>query len=126
VYLERHEVSITVSAGGAGTGYTQVVHGVVHAIRYVPDGSSPYDTGFDATITCDVSGLPIITVTNGGTAALSLYPRAATVSVANAAALYAGGGTAVNDKIPVAGEKIKIVIADGGNATTGKFHVYVG
>lgn len=126
MYCERHEVDITVNASGAGTGYTPVVSGHVLAIRYVPDGTAPYDTGFDATITCDVSGLPILTVTNGGTSALNLFPRAATVSTANAAALYAAGGTAVNDRIPVAAERIKIVLAQAGNTTTGRFHVYVG
>lgn len=126
MFVERHEVAITVNASGAGTGYTPIVSGRVLAIRYVPDGTAPYDTGFDATITCDVSALPVITVTNGGTGALSLYPRAATVSVANAAALFASGGEAVRDYIPVAGERVKVVIADGGVSTTGKFHVYIG
>lgn len=125
MFVERHEVSITVNGSGAGTGYTPIVSGRVLAIRYVPDGTSPYDTGFDATITCDVSALPVITVTNGGTSALSLYPRAATVSVANAASLYAAT-FAVNDSVPVAAERIKIVIADGGASTVGKFHVYIG
>lgn len=126
MFVERHEVSITVDASGDGTGYTPTVTGRVIAIRYVPDGSTPYDTGFDAVITCDVTGLAILTITNGGTAALNIYPRAATVSVANAASLYAAGGTAVNDHIPVSAERIKIVLAQAGNATTGKFHVYVG
>src|SRR3970040_59161 len=114
MYVERHEVSIAVNASGDATGYAPGVSGGVLPIRYVPDGTAPYDTGFDAVVTCDVSGLPILTVTNGGTAALSFYPRAATVSVANAAALYAAAGTAVNDLIPVAAERVKIVIAQGG------------
>lgn len=124
-YIERHAVSIDV-ASGSGTGFTPPVSGHVLAIRYVPDATAPYATGFDATITAEVSGLPIITVTDGGTSALSLYPRAATVSVANAAAVYADGGEAVNAPIPVAGERVKIVIAEGGTAKTGLFHVYVG
>lgn len=124
--MERHEVSVTTTAGGAATEYTPIVSGVIHAIRYVPDGSSPLDTGFDATITADVSGLPIITVTNGGVSALSLYPRAAEATVANAAGLYAGGGEAVLVPIPVSNERVKIVIAQGGNTKSGTFHVYVG
>lgn len=126
MHLTRHVVDLSVNSSGDGTGYTDIANGHVHAIRYVPDGSTPYDTGFDATITGDVSGIPIVTVTNGGTSALSLAPRMATVSTANAAALYAAGGVAVNDRIPVAGERIKIVIAQGGASKTGQWHVYVG
>jgi hypothetical protein len=126
MFVERHEVTIAVSAGGAGTGYTPVVTGFIRAIVYVPDATIPYDTGFDAVITCDVSGLAIDTITNGGTGALNLYPRAATTTIANAASLYAAGGTAVNDRIPVANERVKIVIAQGGTSKTGLFHVYIG
>jgi hypothetical protein len=126
MFVERHEVTITVDASGNGTGFTPIVSGQVQAIRYVPDGSTPYATGVDVTITAEVSGQPILTITDAGTAALTIYPRAAVVTVLNAAALYAAGGVAVLDKIPVAAERIKIALAQAGNATTGKFHVYVG
>jgi len=101
------------------------VQGCVQAIRYVADGSTPYDNTVDFTVTGDVSGLPILTVTNES-ASNTYYPRAATASVANAAALYAAGGTAVTDLIPVAGERIKIVVAQGGASKTGKLHVWIG
>lgn len=126
MYIERHEVSITVDASGDGTGYTPIVSGFVRAIRYVPDGTAPYDTNGDVVITGDVSGVPILTVTNMGTSALTLSPRAAVVGVTNVAALYAAAGTGVTDLIPVAAERIKVVIAQGGNAKTGKFHIYIG
>jgi hypothetical protein len=124
--VDRFEVSITVDASGNGTGFTPIVTGRVLAIRYVPDGSTPYATGVDAIITGETSGLAILTITNIGTVALDFYPRAATASVANAANLYAAAGTAVTDRIPVAGERIKIALAQGGVSTTGKFHVWVG
>lgn len=122
MFVERHEVAITVDASGDGTGYTPVVSGLVRAIRYVKNN---YANGIDFTITCDVSGQAILTGTDVNASATS-YPRAATASVANAAALYAGGGAAVNDLIPVAAERIKIVVAQGGVSTSGTFHVYVG
>jgi len=126
MYGERHEVAITVDASGNGVGFTPVVSGQVQAIRYVPDAGTPYATGVDVTITGEVSGLPILTVTDLGVSATQFYPRAAVVTVVNAAALYAAGGVGVLDKIPVAGERIKIALAQGGVSTTGKFHVYVG
>jgi hypothetical protein len=125
MYLERHEVTVAVNASGDGTGYTPIVSGCVRSIVYVADGSTPYDNTVDFTITGDVSGQAILTATNVAAGA-TYTPRQATVSVANAAALYAAGGVAVNDRIPVAGERIKIVVAQGGNVKTGKFHVYVG
>jgi len=124
-YLTRHVVDITVDASGDGTGYTDVANGFVHAIRYVKDGSNGYDNGVDFVITAEQSGAAILT-TSATNASETFQPRAATVSIANAAALYAGGGTAVNDRIPVAMERVKIVVAQGGNAKTGRFHVYVG
>lgn len=124
-YLKRHVVDITTDASGDGTGYTaEPVSGYVHAIRYVADGTSPYDNTADFTITAEQSGAAILSATN--VAASATYaPRAATVSTANAAALYAAGGTAVNDRIPVAQERVKIVVAQGGDTKTGRFHVYV-
>jgi hypothetical protein len=125
MYVERQEVSITVDASGNGTGYTPIVTGLVRAIRYVPDGTSPYATGVDVTVTGETSGIAIVTITNAGTAAVDVYPRAAVATTANAAALYAAGGVAVLDLIPIAGERIKIALAQGGNATTGKFHLFI-
>src|SRR3954471_6173529 len=103
MYIERHEVSITVDASGNGTGLTPIVSGLIRAIRYVPDGSTPYATGVDVTVTGAVSGIAITTITNAGTSAIDVYPRAATAGITNAAALYASGGTGVFDLIPVAG-----------------------
>ena len=124
--LERFEVTIPVDASGNGTGYMPIATGHVLAIRYVPDAGTPYATGVDATLTGEASGLAILTITNIGTVALDFYPRSATVSPANAANLYAAAGTAVVDRIPVAGERIKIALAQGGVSTTGKFHVWIG
>ena len=79
----------------------------------------------DDAVTGETGKHAIVTITNLGTSAVAVYPRAATASTANAALLYAAGGTAVSDRIPVAGERVKIVIAEGGDTKTGTFHVYV-
>jgi hypothetical protein len=124
--LERFTVVIPVNASGVGSGLTPMVIGHVHAIRYVPDGTSPYSTGVVVTITTAVSGQPVLTVTGAGTVATQWYPRVPTVSPANAANLYAAAGTAVVDRIPVASEQILISLTGAGVSTTGTFHVYVG
>jgi hypothetical protein len=125
--LERFAVAIPVNASGVGTGFTLTpVTGHVLAVRYVPDGTTPYATGTVVTITAEVSGQPILTVTGLGTVATQFYPRVAVVSPANAADLFAAGGTAVVDRIPVAAERIQIALTGAGVSTTGTFHVYVG
>ena len=53
-------------------------------------------------------------------------PRQATHTTAGVAALYAGGGSAVLDKIALANDRVKIVIGSGGNAKTGAFHIVMG
>ena len=124
--MPRYIVSVTTNGSGDGTGYTDsAVEGDILSVRYVPPGASPLDTGADVTITGADSGTPIITITNLGTSAVSMAPRQATVTVANAAALYAAGGTAVNDRIAISGELIKVVVAQGGATLTGKFHITV-
>lgn len=117
-------IPVTTDSGGAATKYSKPINGVIVAVRYVPDGSTPLDTGADITVTAAASGLPILAATDIGTSATQWYPRAATCSTAGAAALYAGGGSAVNDRIPVADEAVKLVVAQGGNAKSGTFYVY--
>lgn len=121
-YITRHVVAITTDASGDFTGYTPVVNGFVQGVRFV---DTDLDAGADITVTCDVSGQAIVTLTNQANTA-TVLPRAATHDVAGAALLYAAGGAAVSDLIPVADERIKVVVAQGGNATTGTLHVYVG
>lgn len=123
--IVRLTVPVTTDANGDVTVQTRTVFGVVLAVRYVPDVTSPLDTGADITITAEQSGLPILTITNLGTSAVQSYPRAATATVLNAAALYAAGGTAVLDRIPVADEAVTVVVADGGNAKLGTFYLYL-
>lgn len=121
-YIERHVVEITTDAAGAGTGYTAVANGCVHAIRYV---KTDYANGVDVTITTEVSGQAVLTWTDINSSDSS-YPRAATNDVADVASLYAAAGEPVETLIPVAGERIKIVVAQGGDTKTGTFHIYVG
>lgn len=122
MYLERHTVTITTASDGSGTGYTPIAIGQIHAIRYV---KTDYANGVDVTITCEASGQAVLTWTDVNASDTS-YPRGATNDIIDAASLYAAGGEPVETLIPVAGERIKIVVASGGDTKTGAFHVYVG
>lgn len=120
--MQRLVVTITTDASGDFTGYTPIVNGLVHAVRFI---DTDLDDTADITVTCGGSGMAIVTLTNQA-ATGSFQPAGATHSTAGAAALYAAGGTAVTAPVPVADEAIKVVVAQGGNAKTGTLHVYVG
>lgn len=113
--LRYQRVTFTTTAGGAATVYSDPIVGLLHAVRYeYIDG----DTGADFTITDEATGIALLTITNAGVASLTIMPRGATASTTNAASLYAAGGTAVEDRLPVCG-RIKTVVAQGGATKTG-------
>ena len=124
--MTRHDITLTTDASGNATAYSSVAHGDIRQMRYVPDGSTPLATGADLTITGEGSGLAITTLTDIGTSAVQWAPRQATHTILGAASLYAAGGTAVTDRIALANERIKVVVAQGGNALTGVLSVWVG
>ena len=124
--VKSYAVAITTTSGGAATGYTPVVSGLIRSIAYVPDGTNPLDTGADIVVTGNTSGMAILTKANIGTSAVQWHPRAGTAAVADGSALlYAAAGQAVCDLIPVGNEAVKIVVAQGGNALSGTFYVFV-
>lgn len=117
-YANRIEVTVTTDAGGDATAYTPVVTGKLAQIRYV---KNDYAVGVDFTITAEATG-ETLWAQSDVNASATVAPRQATHSTAGVAALYAGGGTAVLDKIALANDRIKIVVAQGGNAKSGTFH----
>lgn len=119
--IRRFVVPVTTAADGSATVYTPYLSGYVHAIEYL---KTDFTDGVDFTITAEATGETIWTESNVNAAKVCL-PRAATHSNAGVAALYAAGGTAVNERIALGRDRVKIVIASGGNATTGAFHVIV-
>lgn len=125
MYAERHAVSLTTDASGAATGYTPVVSGRVLGVRVVVPGSGGIEATADITITAEATGQAILTLTNQNGSG-SYYPRVPTHDTAGAAALYAAGGTAVLDAIAVGQDRIKIVVAQGGDTKACTVHVLIG
>lgn len=120
----RHVVSVTTASDGSATAYSPYISGKIRSIQYVKPGSGSYTDGVDFTITAEATGETLWTEANVN-ATKYCYPRAATHSTAGVAALYASGGTAVLDQIALGRDRVKIVLASGGNATTGAFHIVV-
>lgn len=109
--------TITTSSGGAATVYLgSAISGKVIAIKYEP---GTLDTGADLTITGATSGVPILTKADAGTSDVWYYPRALINEVPDGSA-----GTDFFTHVYVYGERIKVVVAQGGDTLTGQITVY--
>lgn len=118
--IQRLVVPVTTIADGSATAFSPVVSGRIETIRYV---KTDFDNGVDFTITAEATGETIWTQADVNASA-TVAPRQPTHSTAGVASLYAVG-QAVNDGVVVANDRVKIVIAQGGNVKSGTFHIVV-
>ena len=119
--VRRFTVPVTTIADGSATEYSPYLSGHLESIQYVKDD---FTDGVDFTITAEATGETLWTESDVNAAVIK-HPRAATHSTAGVAALYAAGGTAVNDKLAMSRDRVKIVIASGGNVTSGTFVITI-
>lgn len=119
--VRRFVHAVTTAADGSYTGYSPFLSGKIQSIHYL---KTNFTDGVDFTITAEATGETIWTESNVN-AAKACFPRAATHSTAGVASLYAAAGTAVQAPVALGRDRVKIVIASGGNATTGAFHILV-
>lgn len=122
--MRRIVLAVPTNGSGVADVYSPRVSGLLHAVHYVPDGSAPYDNTVDVTVTSEVTGETLLSRTNVS-AAVNARPRVATSAADGTASLYASGGTAVQDKIALANDRIRVVLAQGGASKTGKFHFII-
>jgi len=118
MHAQRFPVAVTTIADGSATAYSDQINGLISQIVYV---KADFAAGVDFTITAEDTGETLWTQVDVNASAV-VAPRQATHSTAGVAALYAGGGSAVLDKIAMSG-RVKIVIAQGGNVKTGQFYI---
>lgn len=118
-FAERHVVTVTTAADGSATAYSPVVTGKLSQIRYV---KTDFAAGVDFTITAEATDEMLWTEANVDASTVRA-PRQATHGTDGVASLYAAAGTAVQDKIALAKDRVKIVIANGGDTKTGVFHI---
>jgi hypothetical protein len=117
-FARRMSVAVTTAADGSATAYSDPIdYGLLSQIRYV---KTDFADGSTITVTSEATGETLWAESNVNASA-TRAPRQATHSTAGAASLFAAGGTAVTDKIAIAQDRIKIVIASGGNAKSGAF-----
>jgi hypothetical protein len=121
-FVNSEILTVTTAADGTVTAFTtRSLVGLLHAIQYTKPGVNPFSDGVVITVTAERTGLPIWAETLSTNASKTRYPRAAVHDVLGAAALHAAAGTALVERIPLTGERIKIAITGGGNAKTGNF-----
>lgn len=119
--IRRFVVPVTTASDGSATAFTPRLSGKVISIRYL---KTDFADTVDFTITAEVTGEGIWTEENI-TASTTRHPRAPTHSAAGVAALYASGGTGVLAPIALGRDRVKIVVANGGDTKAGAFHVTV-
>lgn len=119
--VRKHSVTALTNGSGDVTVYSPYISGFLESIQYVKNN---YTDGVDFTITAEATTETLWTESNVNAAKVA-RPRAATHSTAGVAALYASGGTAINDRIAIGRDRVKIVVGSGGAAHSGVFVVTV-
>jgi hypothetical protein len=119
--VRRFNVAVTTAADGSATAYSPYLSGYIHSIQYV---KTDFADGVDFTITAEATGETIWTESNVNAAAVKAT-RQPTYTTAGVASLYAAAGTAVNDRVALSRDRVKIVIASGGNVKAGAFNILV-
>lgn len=115
------EIAIATDGSGAATVESHQINGTILEIRN-PGTSLNEEAKADVTITRAVDGAQILKATNKD-GPWSAAPRQPTVTNENAAALYAAGGAAVLEEIPVAGY-LNVVVAQAKANASGSILVY--
>lgn len=117
-YVRRIAVAVTTDASGAATVFSDAIaYGLLSQIRYV---KTDFADGVDFTITAEATG-ETLWAQSDVNASATVAPRQATHTTAGVAAVYAAAD-GVMDKIAIANDRVKIVVASGGDTKTGTFH----
>ena len=123
-FARSESISITTAAGGGVTAYSANIYtGRVLKIIY----GGEFDATLDTSITTEFTGQQLWTETDVAKSATFRCPRDPTHSSVGVASLYdTVSSEPVEDYIWAVKERIKFVLAQGGNAVTGTFRVIVG
>ncbi len=115
--LQKHKATITTDSSGNATVYVgSNIRGAIHAILYEPGTLE----SANLTITGETTGVPILTKAGAGTSDVWFYPRALANQNTDGAA-----GTSPDVPIQVVEERIKVVVASGGDTLAGSITVWV-
>jgi hypothetical protein len=119
VYAERQTIPATTAADGSATVYSAVVTGRISSLRYVKAVSGNFDDGVGITVTGETTGIAVLVVANMNASA-TYRPVAPASKAADGTA-----STLTETPIVLVAERLKVVIASGGNVKTGSFYLTV-
>lgn len=119
--VRRFIVPVTTDGSGDAEVYSPVLSGKLLSIRYLKDS---FDDGVDFDITTEDSG-QTLWAEDDVNASATRRPRGGTQGTDGADALFAALGEGVLDLIEIAQERIKVVVASGGDTASGSFHIVV-
>jgi len=127
----RVEIDVVTDANGDAEVYTTPLNGRIYSIQYVKDSSTPYANGVDFTLTLqnadDTDGTgEILWAEDSVDASDVISPRQPTHDNTNTNSKYIASGEDVEDYYIACNERVKIVLANGGAAKTGKFYIKAG
>ena len=118
MYTHRHVVPLVTLADGSCIAYSPVISGLISQIRYV---KSDFADGVDFNVTAEATG-ESVWVEENVNASATRAPRQPTHNTTGVASEYAATFP-VTDKIALSQDRIKIVVAAGGNVKTGTVHI---
>lgn len=116
--ITRVSVSVVTDESGDAVVYTPALNGMVRSVRYVKPDSGGLDNDSDIDIVTD-KGAVVVWDKDDLAASAVIYPmvQAQDNTGADVAGSYA--------PIPVCDERIKITVANGGNAGAGTFEFLI-
>ena len=118
MHLTRVSVPVLTNAEGAATVYTPALNGMIRSVRYVKPDSGGLDAGSDIDIVTD-KGAVVVWDKDNLAASTVIYPM---VQAQDNTGTDVSGSYA---PIPVCDERIKITVANGGNAGAGTFEFLI-
>jgi len=116
--LTRISVAVVTDADGDATAYTPALNGMVRSVRYIKPATGGLDNDSDIDIVTD-KGAVVVWDKDNLAASAVIYPMvpAQDNTGADVVGSYA--------PIPVCDERIKITVANGGNAGAGTFEFLI-
>lgn len=115
------QLNIKSDANGVGAGVTTQLSGFLEEIIYTMPASGGFANSVVISVTAVRTGVVLWTQTLSTNASKLLFPRFPTNTAANAALLYAAGGTPVSDKYALADDAIRVSVSAAGSGNTGSF-----